>query len=604
MATPITNIGLGDIQTEFGGSPEISLTEYYRKDAYVPEGQEKSEHHPVRIPLVPQFIESGDGPGSFTGYSEISIGMFRGLSKKFKHTFNITADRFTTFNLKTELNAVGWSDTTIPVDVIINISPGVYVVSNSANTPTIDVGDVFPAKSALQINNKGFIYGRGGDGGRGGVVYPTIPCENGKNGGDAIKLSIPTKIKNEGVISGGGGGGGGGSGVQIPLVLSQAGDGGGVDIACVSIKFVPGGGGCPFGQAGATSILPGYGDWGTSAFNMSENFIFDRQEPHQQAQSASLTTPGTFGGTRIFNGNWLTISGEGGIPGSSGTPGHNPGWSVHGTAHNFFLDAGRGGAPGKAIVGMSHVRWEQFGKVLGDLADIRWSKITGSSITFDITGNLPSTSYTVTNCVRHYPLSSKQYRAGITTQRTSGWPETIPKTFSYSTETSLVDYAGSYPGYSVYNGDIVADAYNGVATAGATPPFNLNRPSSIGSLPNVIRYAAICENPYSTPLLVRFSGTYDGYMSFVSVNGVAIDASYVFPKRMDTFTPVFSSFAFTVPPGASLIEIGLRDDNLTTSIRLGNTHMVYLNVASTPNNQVLVSPENWIVSEVRLYAGY
>jgi len=211
MATPITNIGLGDIQTEFGGTPETSLTEYYRKGTYVPETQEKSEHHPVIMPLAPVFVDGGDGPGSFTGFSEISIGMFRGLSKKFKHTFNITSDRFTTFNLKNELTAVGWNDTSIPVDVTINISSGVYVVSNSVNIPAIDASDVFPNRSLLTINNAGYIFGRGGNGGQGGI-YPNTPGANGQDGGTAINVNLRTKIFNHNAISGGGGGGGGSSG--------------------------------------------------------------------------------------------------------------------------------------------------------------------------------------------------------------------------------------------------------------------------------------------------------------------------------------------------------------------------------------------------------
>ena len=59
MAVPNTNIGLSDIQTEYGGSNPIEITEYYSNG-----------------PLVPSAAPAPNGPIPSSG--QISIGQFRG----------------------------------------------------------------------------------------------------------------------------------------------------------------------------------------------------------------------------------------------------------------------------------------------------------------------------------------------------------------------------------------------------------------------------------------------------------------------------------------------------------------------------------------------
>ena len=61
MAVPSTNVGLTDIQTEFGGSNPISLSEYYSGG-----------------PLVPASAPAPNGPIPSSG--QISIGQFRGAA--------------------------------------------------------------------------------------------------------------------------------------------------------------------------------------------------------------------------------------------------------------------------------------------------------------------------------------------------------------------------------------------------------------------------------------------------------------------------------------------------------------------------------------------
>ena len=59
MTVPTTNTSLGGIQTEFGGSPPIAISEYYRGG-----------------PLVPSGTPAPNGPIPTSG--QISIGQFRG----------------------------------------------------------------------------------------------------------------------------------------------------------------------------------------------------------------------------------------------------------------------------------------------------------------------------------------------------------------------------------------------------------------------------------------------------------------------------------------------------------------------------------------------
>ena len=62
MAVPSTNTSLNDIQTEFGGSNPISISEYYSGG-----------------PLVPAGSPAPNGPIPSSG--QISIGEFRGSTK-------------------------------------------------------------------------------------------------------------------------------------------------------------------------------------------------------------------------------------------------------------------------------------------------------------------------------------------------------------------------------------------------------------------------------------------------------------------------------------------------------------------------------------------
>ena len=62
MAVPTTNVSLGSIQTEFGGSAPTSINEYYRGGTYVPIGTTSSY-------------------GTIPTSGQIDFGVFRGTSK-------------------------------------------------------------------------------------------------------------------------------------------------------------------------------------------------------------------------------------------------------------------------------------------------------------------------------------------------------------------------------------------------------------------------------------------------------------------------------------------------------------------------------------------
>ena len=74
MAVPSTNVGLSDIQTEFGGSNPISISEYYAGGANVPSG-----------------TTGGVPPGAIPTSGQISIGQFRGAVSSYDVEYLVIA---------------------------------------------------------------------------------------------------------------------------------------------------------------------------------------------------------------------------------------------------------------------------------------------------------------------------------------------------------------------------------------------------------------------------------------------------------------------------------------------------------------------------------
>jgi len=158
MPVPSGEASLEDIQTEFGGSSPVSLSEYYSAASGVP--------------------ASG----------EISISDFQGKSASSTITANTN---YLQINASSYISSGG----------TLTIPSSVWIWSDSTSVPALNV-DVTNAK----IINNGKIIGKGGNGGASG---------SGQAGGPAIKISASgVQITNNSgaYIAGGGGGGGGPAG--------------------------------------------------------------------------------------------------------------------------------------------------------------------------------------------------------------------------------------------------------------------------------------------------------------------------------------------------------------------------------------------------------
>lgn len=169
---------LSGLQTEFGGTSPISLSEYYRGGTYTT----------ANNTVVPT---SG----------LISISKFYGSVKQF--TVTIATDMITTgVNLRTLAVTAGWNQSD---KLVVIVNSGVVVRSTSNPTVAIYVAGSFP--NGVTLVNNGSIIGCGGAGGisTGGYTIGNA----GQNGGAAIYVeSTYITIENNGTIAGGGGGGG------------------------------------------------------------------------------------------------------------------------------------------------------------------------------------------------------------------------------------------------------------------------------------------------------------------------------------------------------------------------------------------------------------
>jgi len=74
MAVPSTNVGLSDLQTEFGGSNPISISEYYAGGANVPSG-----------------TEGGDPLAAIPTSGQISIGNFKNAVNSYTISYLVIA---------------------------------------------------------------------------------------------------------------------------------------------------------------------------------------------------------------------------------------------------------------------------------------------------------------------------------------------------------------------------------------------------------------------------------------------------------------------------------------------------------------------------------
>lgn len=243
-------ITLNNIQTEFGGSNPIALSEYYRGGAYVT----------TNNPNVPT---SGI----------IRVSNFYGAVKQF--AFTNSSNLATPQDLRSMALAAGWNGT----DAVL-FTNNAIISSNTTSSAALTISGSFP--NGVQVVNNNVIVGMGGRGGN----YASA----GSAGGASISVSSTVTITNNGTLSGGGGGGGGspsfgwcgvdlttpGGGGASGLTQSLGGTGGnyggnpstlsglfysvpgaGTQAGACGVLNSPSGAGGAHGTAGATAGYPG-----------------------------------------------------------------------------------------------------------------------------------------------------------------------------------------------------------------------------------------------------------------------------------------------------------------------------------------------------------
>ena len=176
MAVPASGtVSLDDIQTEFGGTNPVSLSEYYRDGTYV----------------------TSNNTGVPTS-GAVSVSEFYGAIKQF--IFTITANTQEA-DLATLATAAGW-DGVAPIAATID--SGVYLWSGNAAVAGLTIP--VSITSAVTLTNNGYIIGKGGDG--------NATSGAGGNGGPAVVNNATTVslINSASAYIAGGGGAGGGYG--------------------------------------------------------------------------------------------------------------------------------------------------------------------------------------------------------------------------------------------------------------------------------------------------------------------------------------------------------------------------------------------------------
>jgi hypothetical protein len=312
MTLPVypNSINLSNIQTEFGGSNPISLSEYYAGGSYVASG---AKGYP------------GGTATNIPSSGAISFDNFHGATK----TYNLVIGGNTAnYNLRNALISAGYSGSgAFWANVTIN--SGVYVYSNSTGTAAFDTGTL--SGGFIYITNNGYIVGKGGTGGTGAPGGGGNRGTVGAAGGLAFLAQASLNFTNNGVIGGGGGGGGGGAAGDGDPSFGSYGGGGG--------------GGAGLGSGGPVNL---------------DGFVnnYGQVSNSQPGGDGGLSTAGGggSGGNSAGYGNdrWGWSGGSGGGLGSAGGNGAGLGTS--------------GGAAGAAINGNSYITWITTGTRYGSIS--------------------------------------------------------------------------------------------------------------------------------------------------------------------------------------------------------------------------------------------
>ena len=147
----------------------------------------------------------------------------------------IIASNILNYNLKNSAIAGGWNQTS-PLVATITVNSGIYVGSSTIATPSFTTGSTFPTGSQLTLINNGYIIGRSGTAGAGGIM-PTGSGSGGGAGGVAITAAYALSITNNSII---GGGGGGGAGQNASSAADGASGGAGAGSVSTTVNYLTG----------------------------------------------------------------------------------------------------------------------------------------------------------------------------------------------------------------------------------------------------------------------------------------------------------------------------------------------------------------------------
>lgn len=287
MALPSSGpLALSQIQTEFGGSNPISMSEYYRGGAYV-------------------TTNNTNVPTSGT----IAISNFYNAVKQF--AFTISSNLSTPQDLRSLAVAAGWNGN----DPVLATNTAI-ISSNTTGTAALTISGSFP-RGVTFVNN-GTVVGMGGAGGAGGGQ--SSGAVSGSGGGTALSVSVAASINNgSGTLAGGGGGGGGGSAGGSGGVLGGGGGGGGGRTGLTNSSAGAGGSAREPGGAGGVGTYSSPGGGGGRA----------RAQGGDGGAGGGWGSAGVNGvlGTDPFHQNF----GVGGAAGNSVTGNSNITWLAFGT---------------------------------------------------------------------------------------------------------------------------------------------------------------------------------------------------------------------------------------------------------------------------------
>lgn len=321
MALQLTGpINMQDLSVEFGGTGALSLDQYYRGGARVPNASAN-----INVPT------SG----------AISLGNFYGATRRIEVTVTIASNQtnyvFNTAKVPGYVAGI--------TDVTFVINSGVVLSASSTGSYAGNVDTSWAAGDTVRIINNGFIVGMGGSGGKGASTTGTwpanyVPAVAGSPGGPAFIAQRSVSFNNQGTIGGGGGGGGGGSSSSVPDFEG-------------SFTYITGGGGGGGGRSGSVNSAGGLG--GTRGDTGTQN-----------GADGNPGSPGTFssqgaGGAARSN-PFLAgpVSGAGGSGGTWGAAGNSGG------ADNTGINRQNvGGSAGAAIAGNANITWLATGTRLG-----------------------------------------------------------------------------------------------------------------------------------------------------------------------------------------------------------------------------------------------